>query len=140
MASPQLLAKSYAYTDIDVAQLLDHPDSLSEEETVLAKRFIALFPALARRQKPPARRTSQACGEKVTRNGDGMSSERLHEALELPLHFDEVGSQLIASNDIGLSTMEEMPNFQMDLLGNWSSEFPLEDVYNDNQHFNYLQL
>ncbi|KAF9769516.1 hypothetical protein IL306_013064 [Fusarium sp. DS 682] len=124
----------------DVAQLLDHPDSLSEEETVLAKRFVALFPALARRQKPPPRRTSQACGEKMTRKDDGMSLERPLEALEFPLHFDKIGSQLIASNEIGPATLEEMPNFQMDLLGDWSSGFPLEDVYNDNQHFNYLQL
>ncbi|KLP11978.1 uncharacterized protein FFB20_05465 [Fusarium fujikuroi] len=124
----------------DVAQLLDHPDSLSEEETVLAKRFIALFPALSRRQKPPPRKTSQACGEKMAGKGDEMSSERPLEALEFPLHFNEIGSQIIASNDIGPATLEEMPHFQMDLLGDWSSEFPLGDVYNDNQHFNYLQL
>ncbi|KAF4340665.1 hypothetical protein FBEOM_5381 [Fusarium beomiforme] len=124
----------------DVAHLLDHSGSLSEEETVLAKRFVAFFPALARRQKPPPRKPSQACRKDVTRKDDGMPLERPLEALEFPLQFDELGSQLAASHEIGLATLEEMPNCQMDLLGDWSTGLPLEDVYNDNQHFNYLQL
>ncbi|KAF5701107.1 hypothetical protein FMUND_14041 [Fusarium mundagurra] len=124
----------------DVVGLLNHPDSLSEEEMVLAKRFLAFFPNLARRQKPPHRMTSQACGENMTREDNGIPLEQPLESLEFPQQFNETNSELIATHDFGSATLEDISNFQLDFLGGWNEGLPLDDVYNDSQSFNYLQL
>ncbi|KAF5574291.1 hypothetical protein FPANT_11860 [Fusarium pseudoanthophilum] len=124
----------------DVANLLSHHDTLSEEEVVLAKRFLVFFPNLARRQRSLRQRTSQACGKATTSTEGGMSLEKPPEAIEPPQHFHEATGELANTHDFGPATLEDISNFQLDLLGDWSVGLPLDDVYNDNQNFNYLQL
>ncbi|KAF5232299.1 hypothetical protein FANTH_13043 [Fusarium anthophilum] len=123
----------------EVANLLSHPDTLSEEETVLAKRFLVFFPNLARRRRSLHQGIAQACGKAIVPN-DGIPLEHPPAAMELLQQLHETTSELVNTHDFGPATLEDISNFQLDLFGDWSVGLPLDDVCNENQNFNYLQL
>ncbi|KAJ4263296.1 hypothetical protein NW762_006114 [Fusarium torreyae] len=128
----------------DIVHLLKRRDSLSEQEVLLAKRFLIFFPALARRHKPASKVVSQANGEDRTHEGNGNSDElsfdQSLETLELSKQLDEQEAQLAVAHDFDTEELNVMTHFRLDVPDDWSSQIQFDNVCDDNQHFNYLQL